>query len=119
MEPVRVSAYRMVRPDMWRAQRPIVWISEVALRKYPSLSASRIATRDTSGRSRPSRRRLMPMSTSNSPRRRSQNFDAVERFYFGMQVAAAHTDLREIFGEILGHTLGERGNENTLTTLGA
>ena len=42
------------------------------LRKKPSLSASMMATRETSGRSSPSRSRLMPTSTSNSPRRRSR-----------------------------------------------
>ena len=36
------------------------------------MSASRMATSDTSGRSRPSRSRLMPTSTSNSPSRRSR-----------------------------------------------
>ena len=48
---------------------PIVCISDVSLRRNPSLSASRIATSDTSGKSSPSRRRLMPTSTSNSPLR--------------------------------------------------
>ena len=50
----------------------MVWIRLVSLRKKPSLSASRMATRLTSGMSRPSRRRLMPTRTSNSPRRRSR-----------------------------------------------
>ncbi|CDA78972.1 uncharacterized protein BN558_02380 [Clostridium sp. CAG:242] len=36
------------------------------------MSASRIATSETSGISRPSRSRLMPTRTSNSPRRRSR-----------------------------------------------
>ena len=39
---------------------------------YEILSASRIATSDTSGISSPSRSRLMPTSTSNSPNRRSR-----------------------------------------------
>ena len=34
---------------MCRAARPIVWISERSERRKPSLSASRIATSDTSG----------------------------------------------------------------------
>ena len=37
-----------------------------------SLSASKIATNDTSGKSRPSRRRLMPTSTSKFPSRKSR-----------------------------------------------
>ena len=41
----------------------------VSLRRKPSLSASRMAMQLTSGRSRPSRSRLIPTSTSNSPSR--------------------------------------------------
>src|ERR1035437_2449813 len=48
----------------------MVWISARSLRRKPSWSASRIATASTSGMSSPSRRRLMPISTSNSPSRR-------------------------------------------------
>ena len=62
----------MTSPSALRAARPIVWIRLVSLRRNPSLSASRIATRLTSGRSSPSRRRLMPTSTSYSPSRRSR-----------------------------------------------
>src|SRR4026207_596965 len=47
-------------------------MSEPSERRYPSLSASRIATSETSGRSSPSRRRFTPTSTSNSPLRRSR-----------------------------------------------
>ena len=59
-------------PWAFRAARPMVWIRLVSLRRKPSLSASRMATRLTSGMSRPSRSRLMPTSTSNSPSRRSR-----------------------------------------------
>mgnify|MGYP002087539725 CR=1 FL=1 len=51
---------------------PIVCISEVSVLKNPSLSASRIATSDTSGISSPSRKRLIPTRTSNSPKRKSR-----------------------------------------------
>ncbi len=50
----------------------MVWIRLVSLRKKPSLSASKMATKLTSGMSKPSRSRLMPTSTSNSPSRRSR-----------------------------------------------
>ena len=67
-----VSAYIITLPSAFRAARPIVCISDVAERRNPSLSASSMATRPTSGRSSPSRRRFMPTRTSNSPRRRSR-----------------------------------------------
>ena len=69
---VITSAYRIAWPSTWRAARPMVWISDPDDRRKPSLSASRIATSETSGRSSPSRSRLIPISTSNSPRRRSR-----------------------------------------------
>src|SRR5881392_961132 len=60
----------MALPSTCRAARPTVWMSDRSLRRKPSWSASRIATSDTSGRSSPSRSRLIPMRTSNSPSRR-------------------------------------------------
>src|SRR5580692_8213218 len=70
---VTLSAYMCTWPETLRAARPIVWISDVPDRKKPSLSASRIDTSDTSGRSRPSRSRLIPTSTSYSPSRSSRS----------------------------------------------
>ena len=67
-----LSAYMTTWPSTLRAARPIVWMSEVSPRRKPSLSASMIATSDTSGRSRPSRSRFTPTSTSNSPSRSSR-----------------------------------------------
>ena len=61
---VIVSAYMITLPSICRAARPIVWMREPAERKKPSLSASSIETRDTSGRSSPSRSRLIPTTTS-------------------------------------------------------
>ncbi|CNI14967.1 Uncharacterised protein [Mycobacterium tuberculosis] len=64
MESVIESAYMCTSPDTLRAARPMVWIRLRDDRRKPSLSASRIDTSDTSGRSRPSRNRLIPTSTS-------------------------------------------------------
>ena len=66
---VIVSAKSTTSPLMWRAARPAVWISEVWLRKNPSLSASKMHTSETSGRSSPSRSRLMPTRMSKSAAR--------------------------------------------------
>jgi hypothetical protein len=60
----------MTRPFECRAARPAVWMRLVSLLRKPSLSASRIATSATSGRSRPSRRRLIPIRASKLPSRR-------------------------------------------------
>ena len=71
IEPVIVSAYMMTCPSTFRAALPMVWMSDVSDLRKPSLSASSIATRVISGMSSPSLRRLIPTSTSNTPRRRS------------------------------------------------
>ncbi|MCH8203248.1 MAG: hypothetical protein IH996_09095, partial [Proteobacteria bacterium] len=49
--PVSELAYMMMRPLTFRAARPQVWIRLVSERRKPSLSASKIPTSDTSGRS--------------------------------------------------------------------
>ena len=69
---VVLSAYKIALPFKFRAARPMVWIKERSERKNPSLSASKIATRDTSGISKPSRNKLIPTNTSNSPKRKSR-----------------------------------------------
>jgi cytochrome c oxidase subunit 1 len=58
------AVYIMILPEIFRAALPQVWMRERAERRNPSLSASRMATSETSGRSCPSRRRLMPTITS-------------------------------------------------------
>ncbi len=73
MDGVTLSAYMCTWPDTLRAARPMVWMSDVPERRKPSLSASRIDTSDTSGRSSPSRSRLIPTSTSYSPTRSSRS----------------------------------------------
>jgi len=53
----------------------MVWMSDLSDRKKPSLSASKIATKETSGISSPSLKRLIPTKTSYSPQPKvSYNF---------------------------------------------
>ena len=62
-----LSAYIITRPFTFRAALPAVWVNALPLRRKPSLSASRIATKETVGMSNPSRSRFTPTSTSKSP----------------------------------------------------
>ena len=64
---VMVSAYIITLPSTFLAALPNVWIKLVIFLKNPSLSASRIATRETSGMSSPSLSKFIPTRTSNSP----------------------------------------------------
>ena len=69
---VNSSAYIITFPSTFLAARPIVCINDLSERKNPSLSASKIATKDTSGKSNPSLNRLIPTKTSNSPNLKSR-----------------------------------------------
>ena len=71
IEGVNSSAYIITLPSVFLAARPIVCINDLSERKNPSLSASNIATNDTSGISSPSLKRLIPTRTSNLPIRKS------------------------------------------------
>ncbi len=108
-----VSAYSTTRPSTLRAARPMVWMSEEAERRKPSLSASRMATSATSGRSRPSRSRLMPTRTSNSPEPQlAQDLDAGDGVDVGVQVLDPHARLGQVVGQVLGHLLGQGGDQH-------
>ncbi len=90
----------------------MVWTREVSERGKLSLSASRMATRVTSGRSRPSRSRLIPTRVSNSPRRRSrEDLDPLHGVDLRVQVADPQAHLEQVVGQVLGHLLGQGGDQ--------
>ena len=57
------------KPFTLRAARPTVCTNDLSFLKKPSLSASKIATNETSGRSNPSLSRFTPIRTSKVPSR--------------------------------------------------
>ena len=60
------------------------------------------------------------MRTSYSPLAEvAEELDAFEGFDFGVHVAAADADLGVVVGEVLGHALGEGGDEDALVDGGA
>ena len=96
------------------ARAPMVWIRLRSERRKPSLSASRIATSETSGMSRPSRSRLIPTSTSRAQPQVTDDFHAFDGIDIGMQITHADAVLAQEVGQILGHALGERGHKHAL-----
>lgn len=58
MPSVILLAYKIAVPFILRAARPIVWRRAVSDRKNPTLPAFKMATKETWGRSNPSRKRL-------------------------------------------------------------
>ena len=65
IDPVILSAYKIALPLIFLAALPIVCINDLSDLKKPSLSASKIATNDTSGMSNPSLNKFIPTKTSN------------------------------------------------------
>ena len=119
IEGVTLSAYMWTSPDTFRAARPMVWISDVPDRRKPSLSASRIATSDTSGRSRPSRSRLMPdQHVELAEPQLAQQLDPAQRVDLAVQVPGPDAVLEQVVGQVLGHLLGQRGHQDPLVALG-
>ncbi len=70
IEMVILSAYEIALPSKFRAARPMIWINALFDRKKHSLSASNIENNDISGISNPPGNRLIPINTSNIPKRR-------------------------------------------------
>ena len=86
----------------------MVCTSEVSDLRKPSLSASRMATSAHSGMSRPSRSRLMPIRhVKRAKAQVADDLDAFQRVDVGMHVAHAHARVVQIFGQVLGHALGQ------------
>ena len=81
IEGVSSSAYIITFPSVFLAARPIVCIKERSERKKPSLSASSMATNETSGISNPSLKRLIPTNTSNLPKRKSLIISILSRAF--------------------------------------
>ena len=93
-------------------------MSDVWPRRKPSLSASRMATSVTSGRSRPSRSRFTPdqhvvLTEAELP----HDLDPLERVDLRVQVARLHARLEQVVGEVLRHLLRQRRHENALACL--
>ena len=107
-------------PPVFRAARPIIWMSDQAERRNPSLSASRMATSVTSGRSIPSRRRLIPTSdVEDAEPQVAQDRDALERVDLAVEVLDLDPELLEVVGQVLGHLLGQGRDERPLAALDA
>ena len=84
------------------------------------MSASRIATSVTSGRSRPSRSRLMPDEhVVHAEPQVAQDRDALEGVDLAVEVLDLDAQLLEVVGQVLGHLLGQRRHEGALATLDA
>ena len=120
IESVTWSAYRIAWPATLRAARPIVWISEPAERRKPSLSASRIGHQRHLGQVEPLAQQVdADQHVELALAQVAQDPHALERLDVGVQVAHAHAEVVVVLGQVLGHALGERRDQHALALRGA
>src|SRR5579883_2694623 len=106
----------------------MVWISEVSLRRNPSLSASRIATSAHSDIDTIERIEIIRdlrlgafdalVGIKGAEPQVANDLDALDGIDVGMHVAHADALLVQVFGEVLRHALGEHGDEGPVAALG-
>ena len=102
-------------PSTLRAARPIVWISEPAERRKPSLSASRIGHQRDLGQVEPLAQQVdADQHVELALAQVAQDPHALERLDVGVQVAHPHAEVVVVLGQVLGHALGERGHQHAL-----
>ena len=120
MESVIRSAYMITWPSTLRAARPMVWISDVSPRRNPSLSASRMATRDTSGQVEALPQQVdADQDVELAQPQIAEDLNALDGVDVGVQVADPQPHLQQVVGQVLGHLLGERRHQHPVAPLGA
>ena len=93
----------------------MVWISEVSLRRKPSLSASRIATSAHSGNVEALAQQVdADQRVERAEPQVADDLDALQRVDVGVHVAHADALLVQVFGEVLGHALGQHGDQRAV-----
>jgi hypothetical protein len=91
--------------DVARA-RPIVWIRLRSARRKPSLSASRIATSETSGDVQALAQQVdADQHVEHAQAQVTEDLDALDGVDVRVQVAHLDAVVREVLGELLGHLL--------------
>ncbi len=99
----------MTWPSEFLAARPMVWMREVSDLRKPSLSASRMATREISGMSRPSRRIQTHVADDLGP---------LEGVDVRVEVFDADARLRQVIGQVLGHFFRQGRDQNFVFVFG-
>ncbi len=103
---------------MFRAARPIVWISAVLPRRKPSLSASRIAIERDLRQVEPFPKQVdADEHVVLAEPELADDLDPVERVDLGVQVARLDARLEQVVGQVLGHLLRQRRDERALAQL--
>ncbi len=107
-------------PSTLRAARPIVWISDVSRAQEALL----VGVEDRDERHLGQVETLPQQVDADehvelAEPQRAQDLDPLERVDLAVQVAHADAELEQVVGEVLGHLLGERGDEHPLVALDA
>ena len=108
-----VSAYRITRPSMLRAARPMVWISDGLRAQEAFLVGIQDRHQRAFGNVQPLAQQVdAHQHVEHAQTQVADDLDALQRVDVGVQVAHLHAVLGEIVGQVLGHALGQRGDQH-------
>ena len=118
IDSVIVSAYMITSPPMLRAARPIVWIE----RPRGAQEALLVGVEDRDQRHLGQVEAFAQQVDADqhvvhAEPQVAQDLDALERVDLRVQVLDLDAQLLQVVGEVLGHLLGERGDERALAAL--
>ena len=102
----------MTRPLTLRAARPQVWIRLVSDRRITFL----VGVQDGDERDLRDVESFAQQVDADEhvvvAAQRPDQFDAFERLHVGVHVAHAHVEVAVVIGQVFGHALGQRGDED-------
>ena len=102
-------------PSTLRAARPIVWISEVSERRKPFLVGVEYGDEAAFGNVEALAQQVdADQHVERAEAQVAQDLDALQRVDVGVHVAHAHASLVQIFGQVLGHALGQHGDQRAV-----
>ena len=115
IESVIVSAYMCTWPETLRAARPMVWISEVP----GAQEALLVGVEDRHQRDLGQVEALAQQVDADqhvelAQPQLAQQLDPAQGVDLGVQVAHPDAQLEQVVGEVLGHLLGQRGDQHPL-----
>ena len=107
-------------PLTLRAARPMVWISEVSDSQEALLVGVQDRHQRHLGQVQALPEQVDPdQHVELAQPQLAQQLHPAQRVHLGVQVAHPDAQLEQVVGEVLGHLLGQRGDQHPLVALGA
>ena len=115
IESVTLSAYMITWPSTLRAARPMVWMSDVSRAQEALLVGVEDGHQRHLGQVEALPQQVdADQHVELAEAEVAEDLDALDGVDLGVQVADPHAQLEQVVGEVLGHLLGERGDQDAV-----